>query len=47
VRVDHNNYGAPVARGRAQFIWLGHAISGFAAYQRASGQDHHSRFTRR
>ena len=47
VRVDHNDYGAPVGRGRAQFIWLGKAITGFAAYQRASGQDHHSRFTRR
>ncbi len=47
VRVDHNDYGAPVGRGRAQFIWLGRTITGFAAYQHESGQDHHSRFTRR
>ena len=47
VRVDRNDYGAPVGARPSQFIWLGHTITGFTAYRRASGQDHHSRWTRR
>ena len=47
VRVDHNHYGAPVGARRAQFIWLGHTYTGFATYKRVSGEDHHSRWTRR
>ena len=47
VRLDHNDYGAPVGARRAQFIWLGHGLTGFATYQRVSGQDHRSTWTRR
>jgi hypothetical protein len=47
VRVEGNDYGAPVPAGRAAFIWLGRKITGFAAYQRASGQDSTSTWARR
>ena len=47
VRVDHNDYGAPVGAGRAQFIWLGRTVTGFSTYRRISGQDAGSSWTRR
>jgi Right handed beta helix region len=42
VRLDHNRYVSPVRAARAQFIWLGHELTGFAAYRGASRQDAHS-----
>ncbi|HEX3929280.1 MAG TPA: right-handed parallel beta-helix repeat-containing protein [Nocardioides sp.] len=42
VRLDHNHYLAPVAASHAEFIWLGHALTGFASYRHASRQDGHS-----
>jgi hypothetical protein len=47
VRVDRNDYGAPVGASRAEFIWLGREITGFASYQRVSGQDARSTWARR
>jgi hypothetical protein len=47
VRVDHDDYGAPVGARRAQFIWLGRELTGFASYRRASHQDAGSTWTRR
>jgi len=47
VRIDHNHYLSPVRPGRAQFVWLGHELTGFAAYRAASGRDAHSTCRRR
>ncbi len=47
VVVDRNRYGAPVRAARAQFIWLGREITGFASYRHTSQQDAHSTWTRR
>jgi hypothetical protein len=46
VRIDHNHYLAPVGTDQAQFIWLGQALTGFATYRDASGQDRHSTYRR-
>ncbi|MGC4109347.1 MAG: hypothetical protein QM747_02750 [Nocardioides sp.] len=46
VRLDHNRYLAPVAAARAEFIWLGRELTGFATYRHASGQDRHSTYRR-
>ena len=42
VRLDHNRYLGPVRAGLAQFIWLGHRLTGFATYVRDSHEDVHS-----
>jgi hypothetical protein len=42
VRLDHNHYVSPVRAARAEFIWLGKHVTGFAAYRARSGQDAHS-----
>src|SRR5262249_11775349 len=42
VRLDDNHYLSPVSAARAEFVWLGHDLTGFTAYRHASGQDHHS-----
>jgi hypothetical protein len=44
VRLDHNRYLAPVAASRAEFIWLGRALTGFTSYRHASRQDGHSSY---
>ncbi len=47
VRLDHNRYAAPVRAPQAEFVWLGHLLTGFASYRHASGQDAHSTCSRR
>ena len=42
VRLDHNHYLAPVRAGRAEFVWLGRRLTGFATYLRLSLEDRHS-----
>jgi hypothetical protein len=44
VRLDHNRYVAPVRAARAEFVWLGHRLTGFSRYVRHSGQDRHSHY---
>jgi hypothetical protein len=44
VRLDHNRYAAPVRASRAQFVWLGHRLTGFGTYVRRSHQDGHSHY---
>jgi putative intracellular protease/amidase len=42
VRLDRNHYRSPVPATRAEFVWLGHELTGFSAYRNASRQDTNS-----
>jgi hypothetical protein len=42
LRINRNHYLTPVRAAHAEFIWLGHALTGFSAYRAASGEDSHS-----
>jgi hypothetical protein len=46
VRLDDNRYAAPVVASRAEFVWLGRMVTGFASYVRTSGQDRSSSYHR-
>jgi hypothetical protein len=47
VRLDHNSYEAPVRASRAEFVWLGHRLTGFRTYVHRSREDSHSRYVQR